>query len=370
LKIAINSRIFLEKGTGVPNYVAQLYRACLKLDRANEYVFFQPNRSRTIGETQVVAAPEGLAGAAWFDSVRVNKLICKNRPNIFHGPSHILPLSKQRGVKYVVTIHDLSFLVLPHQYDWKHRLYYGWRVASSVKMADMVVADSHNTKRDIIHYYQIPPERIQVVHLGVAEKFLRTTAARKERVVADKYFLSITTHPKRKNILGAIKAFAQFAVGHDVKYVIAGLMAETHRQELLGLAEQLGIKDRVLLFGYADDEQLVRLYQNAEFTLYPSFYEGFGLPVVEAMACGCPVITSNTSSLPEIMPDAEGLVNPYDLDDMAAKMQRMLELSPEEHRRISEKNQRHSRNFTWEKTAGQMIEIFEALNRESTKKTE
>ena len=117
-----------------------------------------------------------------------------------------------------------------------------------------------------------------------------------------------------------------------------------------------------MLFGYADDHQLINLYRNAEFLIYPSFYEGFGLPVVEAMACGCPVIASNASSLPEIMPDDEWLVDPYNPADMADKMQRMLALSPDRRHEIVEKNQKHARNFTWEKTASRMIEIFEGLH--------
>jgi glycosyltransferase involved in cell wall biosynthesis len=353
--------MFLEKGTGVPNYVANLYQACLKLDSTNQYVFFQPNRSRTIGDTQVLAARAGLAGAAWFDSVQVQKLIHRNHPDIFHGPSHILPLRKLPGVKYVVTIHDLAFKVMPQLYGWQHRLYYGWQVPRSLKMADVIVADSHNTKKDIIHYYQVQPERIQVVHLGVAGQFSKTAESRRPRVVANKYFLSVTTHPRRKNVLGALQAFATFAAQSDAQYVVAGMMGEIQRQEFLTLADQLGVRNKVRLFGYADDQQLVSLYQNAEFTLYPSFYEGFGLPVVEAMACGCPVIAANTSSLPEIVPDAEWLVDPYDLMAMAECMQRMLALSPAQRQALAVKSRNHAQKFTWEKAAREMIAIYSQL---------
>jgi len=354
--------MFLEKGTGVPNYIACLYQACLRIDPANQYIFFQPDRSRTLGDTKTAFAPAGLAGAAWFDTVQAQKLIREQRPDIFHGPSHILPWRKQPGVKYIVTVHDLAFRVLPEQYEWRHRLYYGWQVARSLRMADLVVADSHNTRRDVLHFYPIPPERVVVVHLGVADQFFRAADARPPRAVAEKYFLSVTTHPRRKNVLGALKAFATSAPQTDASYVVAGLMREPQQREFLALADQLGVRNRVRLFGYADDSQLVSLYQNAEFTLYPSFYEGFGLPVVEAMACGCPVIASNTSSLPEIMPDAEWMVNPHDLNDIAIKMRRMLALSPEERRRIGEQNRQHAQFFTWEKAARRMIALFDSLS--------
>jgi glycosyltransferase involved in cell wall biosynthesis len=247
------------------------------------------------------------------------------------------------------------------------RAYYGWQIPRSLKMADVIVADSHNTKKDIIRFYNIPSDKIEVVHLGAGEQFLKAPESYRKRLVQEKYFFSITTHPARKNILGALKAFATFAKQSNLKYLIAGLMGEQQRRELCAYADKLGIGGKVMLFGYADDEQLISLYQNAEFLIYPSFYEGFGLPLVEAMACGCPVLASNASSLPEVMPDSEWLVNPHDAADMAGKMQQMLAVSPCERQAIIIKNQHHVKNFTWEKSARQMIDIFERLGHQPAK---
>jgi glycosyltransferase involved in cell wall biosynthesis len=360
--------MILEKGTGVPNYVAHLYRKCLEMDPANQYVFFQPDRSRTLGVTQVARTPRGLLGAAWFDCLRVQRLIRRANLDVFHGPSHFLPLRKFAGIKYVVTVHDLAFRVMPEQYDWKHRWYFGWQLARSLKMADAIAADSHNTKKDIIRFYGIPEERIRVVHLGVAEQFLHAAGSPPERLIPNRYFFSVTTHPTRKNVLGVLKAFATFAGQSQVKYVIAGVINEQQRQELFACADRLGVRDKVVLFGYADDNQLINLYRNAEFLAYPSFYEGFGLPVVEAMACGCPVIVSNASSLPELMPDGEWLVDPYNPADMAARMQHMLALPADQRHGIIEKNQKHARNFMWDKTAYGMIKIFEELCSDRSKR--
>jgi glycosyltransferase involved in cell wall biosynthesis len=357
--------MFLEKGTGVPNYVAHLFRKCLETDPDNQYVFFQPSVARTIGQTEIAPTRPGLLGAAWFDGWRVQKLIRRTKPDVFHGPSHILPLWKISGVKYAVTIHDLAFRAIPSHWGWLMRAYYGWQIPRSLKMADVIVADSHNTKKDIIRFYGIPSEKIEVVHLGAGEQFLNAGGVPRERLLPEKYFFSITTHPARKNILGALKAFALLAEQSDLKYLIAGLMGEPQRQELCACADKLGIGDKVVLFGYADDEQLISLYQNAEFLIYPSFYEGFGLPLVEAMACGCPVIASNASSLPEVMPDSEWLVDPHDADDMAGKMRRMLALSAAERQALIEKNRHHVQNFTWEKSALRMRKIFESLGRKS-----
>jgi glycosyltransferase involved in cell wall biosynthesis len=235
-------------------------------------------------------------------------------------------------------------------------------------MADAIAADSHNTKKDIIRFYGIPEERIRVVQLGVAEQFLQAAGSPAERLIPHRYFFSVTTHPTRKNVLGVLKAFATFAAQSQVKYVIAGVINEQQRQELFACADRLGVRDKVVLFGYADDNQLTNLYRNAEFLAYPSFYEGFGLPVVEAMACGCPVIVSNASSLPELMPDGEWLVDPYNPADMAARMQHMLALPSDQRHGIIEKNQKHARNFMWDKTAYGMIKIFEELGRDRSKR--
>jgi len=354
--------MFLERGTGVPNYVACLYRKCQEIDPANQYLFFQPNASRTLGSTEVAGAPSGLLGAALFDTLRVQRLVRRAKLDIYHGPAHILPLQKSPGVKYVVTVHDLAFRVMPAQYDWKHRWYIGWQISRSLKMADVIAADSHNTKKDIVHFYGTAPERIHVVHLGVGNQFFQAAGRSPERLIADRYFFSVTTHPSRKNVLGALNAFAMFAGRSRLKYVIAGIINEQQQQEFFACADRLGVRGKVVLFGYADDQQLIDLYRNAEFLIYPSFYEGFGLPVVEAMACGCPVIAANASSLPEIMPDAEWLVDPYQPADMAAKMQRMLALSPDQRRKLIETNQSQARNFTWDQTANRMIKIFEGLH--------
>ncbi len=361
MKIGVNSRYILERGTGVPNYVSYLFRKCLELDRANDYVFFQTSDRKTLGKTVVAPTSPGIVGAAQFDCLKVQRLIRESQVQVYHAPAHILPLRRIPGVKYVVTFHDLATRVLPHQYGWQHKLYYRLQIPRSLKLADAIIADSHNTKRDIIKFYGTPAEKIHVVHLGVGDQFIEGAAKVGERIIAEKYFFSITTHPKRKNVLGALRAFAIFASKTPLKYVIAGLIDDTQRQEVVDLAASLGLSNRVQLFGYADDQQLINLYHHAEFLIYPSFYEGFGFPVVEAMACGTPVITSNTSSLTELMLTDEWLVNPADTGDIAAKMQRMIALDPAKRRELIERNAAHARTFTWEKTARQTIAVLEGV---------
>jgi glycosyltransferase involved in cell wall biosynthesis len=361
LNIGVNSRYILERGTGVPNYVAYLYRKLLEVDTTNTYTFLQTNDRKTLGRTLVAPTRPGIAGAAHFDCLKVRGLLREAKSQIYHATAHILPLQRTPGVKYVVTFHDLGTRVLPQQYGWQHKLYYRLLVPRSLQLADAIVADSHNTKRDILRFYGTPEHKVSVVHLGVGPQFLDGANQQGERIIPEKYFFSITTHPKRKNVLGALRAFATFADKTTLKYVIAGLIDDTQRQEVIDLATSLGLSNRVQLFGYADDQQLINLYRHAEFLIYPSFYEGFGFPVVEAMACGCPVITSNTSSLPELMLTDEWLVNPADTGDIAAKMQQMIQLAPERRAALIAQNIAHARTFTWEKAAREMMAVFASV---------
>ncbi|HLP76031.1 MAG TPA: glycosyltransferase family 1 protein [Candidatus Paceibacterota bacterium] len=363
LRIGVNSRFILEKGTGVPNYIISLFKKCLETDRRNEYVFLQPHDSRTLGQTLTAPTRPGMAGAALFDSLRVRKLIKAANVNVFHAPAHILPLGRISGVKYVLTIHDLATRVLPEQYGLLHRWYYRIQLPRSLRLADAIIADSHSTKNDIMRFYRIPENRIHVVHLGVADYIQQAMQNPGKRLIAEKYFFSVATHPKRKNVLGTLTAFAAIAGRSDVKFVIAGVIGEQQRQELLAHAAQLGLTERIVLFGYADDQQLVNLYRFAECLTYASFYEGFGFPVVEAMACGCPVITSRISSMPEIVPDTDWLVDPYNTPEITRKMEKILALSPSDRQQLISRNQQHAKSFTWERAARQTINVFEQVTR-------
>ena len=174
--------------------------------------------------------------------------------------------------------------------------------------------------------------------LGAADHFLKGGGMARRTFNCGQIFFIGDDSSDAKSMLGAWEAFARFAAGSDLSCVIAGLISERHRRELPACAGRLGIRQKTRLFGHADDHPLINLHRNAEFLACPSFHEGFGLPVVEAMACGCPVMVSNASSLPELMPDDEWLVDPRNPADMAGKMQRQLALTMARRRELIETN--------------------------------
>lgn len=361
MKIGVNSRIFQNGETGIPYFIRHLYTNLAEIDKKNEYIFFQTNNKKNLGTTKIASAPDNILGNAFFDNFLIDRLIVRDKIDIFHGPAHILPAIKRKYTKYVVTIHDLSFLIFPDQYSRIFTLYYREAVRHSLKNADAIVADSVSTKNDIVSFYAIDESRIKVIPLGVSSYFLQPAEGVSARLIEEAYFFSLTTHPKRKNIYSVLEVLAQSKKLHGLKYVIAGLIPDAYLQELKKDISRLGLNKKVLLFGYATEEQLRNLYRHAAFFIYPSFYEGFGFPILESMVCQTPVIASGTSSMREIMPQPEWCINPSDLDDIQHKMEKMLEITQEERNEIILLNFDFAKTFCWEETASQYLELYEEL---------
>jgi glycosyltransferase involved in cell wall biosynthesis len=359
IKVGINSRIYQQTGTGIPYFIKCLYEKLIEDKTYLSFIFFQTNLSKSIGVTKLFKSPNNGLFAALFDLFLVIFLIKKEKIDIFHGPSSILPFFRVKGVKYILTIHDLSFLIFPENHSVFFKIYYKYGIKRSLRNADCIVADSENTKEDIVRFYNVPEEKIRVVYLGVNELFLKEI--KNERVIKEDYFFSLTTHPKRKNIISVLEVMSKNNEIKKYKYVIAGLIGANQLVELKDKILKLGLIDNVVVLGYVDEVQLVNLYKNAKFLIYPSFYEGFGFPVLEAMICKCPIITSNNSSLKEITPNSNWLVDPHSLDDISDKIMKMIKLGERERVELINNNYNFSRHFTWSKTVSEYHKLFEYL---------
>jgi len=362
MKIGINSRIFQISYSGISYYTKGLYLELQKIDKKNEYIFFQTDKSKKLGRTKVAKIMNNIIGAFLFDNILVRNLCKRNGIDILHGPANILPFFRKKNLKYIVTIHDLAFLANTFQGDNKiFLIYYKYFVRRSLNNADVIIADSFSTKKDILKFYKrINENKIKVIHLGINGVFLKTKE-NKKRLIDENYIFSLTTHPKRKNINSVLRAIADNESLRDYKYVIAGIIVGDQKRELKELVRKLNLEEQVVLFGKATEDELVNLYQNAAFFIYPSFYEGFGLPVLEAMSCKCPVITSNNSSLVEVTLDDEWLVDPKDLKSIEDKMIRMVNLSAAERGNLINENYFFSKQFNWNVTAKKMLKIIKEL---------
>ncbi len=235
---------------------------------------------------------------------------CFDNLDVLHLPSPQFPYVRKPNVPVVVTIHDLIPLFMPQFHNWKRAVYFKKVLPWYLRKVDAIVAVSEATKRDIVKYYRISPDKITVVHDALPE-------INYKKVKKEPFILYLGTLEPRKNIEGLIMAFALLkSRGFNKKLVIAGGKGWKYNS-IFNLVKRLRLQNDVIFKGYVTDEEMDSLHGKAALFVYPSFYEGFGLSVLDAMAHGTPVVTSNVSSLPEVVGDAGILVNPYDVHSIA-----------------------------------------------------
>ncbi len=234
----------------------------------------------------------------------------------------------------------------------------------SIKRADIIVADSHSTKRDIINYFGIKEEKIKVVYPGVESRFRPIRNVEEYRLknnLPSKMILNVGTLEPRKNVVTLIRAFKKLKeLGFkNYKLVIAGDKGWLYKQ-IFDEIKSSDLQKEVLFLGIVGDEDLPMLYNCADIFVYPSLYEGFGLPPLEAMACGIPVITSNTSSLPEVIDNAGIMVDPDDVNSLCEAMYNVLK-DKELWHNMSNKGLERSKLFSWKGTAKKILEIYDEV---------
>jgi glycosyltransferase involved in cell wall biosynthesis len=265
------------------------------------------------------------------------------------------------SLSYVTTLQDLSVFKFP-SYHPSHRVKFFGDNFQRTLDSNIIVVPSHSTRKDLMDMFAVPPEKIRVVAHGRNEfyRMIDPTQAHKiaKRYVDKPFILFSGIIEPRKNISNLILAFGLLRKKKDLALVIAGGFG-WHYDSIVNLPRKLGLRD-VLFTGYVSEEDLRGLYNRAQIFIYPSFYEGFGFPPLEAMACGAPVVLSNVSSLPEVGGEAAVYVDPCSVESIAEGMFRLLE-DKALTQAMREGGLERCRNFTWSKTATQMIEIYNEL---------
>jgi len=265
---------------------------------------------------------------------------------------------------FVVTIYDLSFLRYPEAFRPWNRWYLSCFTAHSARRARRVIAISQSTRRDVVTRLKVPAERVTVVYCGADEAFHPLPSAeverfRRERGLPDRFILFLGTLEPRKNLTTLIRAYGRWrqAESNIPKLVIAGGKGWYYDQ-IFAEVERLGLAGVVIFPGYVTQEELPLWYNAADLFVYPSRFEGFGLPVLEAMACGTPVVTTNVASLPEVAGDAALLVSPDDEEQLIEAMRRVLH-DQDLRWEMGVKGQAQAAAFTWERTARQTVAVYE-----------
>ena len=296
---------------------------------------------------------------------------CINKSNIdiLHVPAHyhtqITPFFMNKNLKRILTIHDLTPLLFPETHIKKNAILWNSTLKLIKGKVDTIITDSRSTKMDCIKYLKIPAEKIKVVPLAAGKQYRPSYSLNTIRQelkfrynLKIPFILCVGTLEKRKNIPTLIKAFSKLKkedINH--KLVIIGQQGWKYKN-IFKIIHKLGLNNEIIFTGYVPDEDLVKFYNAADLFVYPSIYEGFGLPPLEAMACGTPVITSNTSSLPEVVGNAGITVNPCETDILTGKMYKVLNNTNLQDK-LSRKGIKRANKFSWDKTARETWKVYE-----------
>jgi glycosyltransferase involved in cell wall biosynthesis len=261
-------------------------------------------------------------------------------------------------------LHDVTFFLVPERYPLTRRLYFQGVTRASARLADALITPSEAVKGDVVRILHVPPERVTAVPEAAAPAYAPVDApdaldrVRRKYRLPERYILSVGSLEPGKNRRRLIAACARLRErGIEHHLVISGQRAWRYEGEL-DVVQQLGLGDRVHVLGFVDEADMAALYSAAELLAFPSLYEGFGLPVLEAMACGTPVITSNVSALPEVAGDAALLVDPADVSALAESMERAL-TDQALRDDLRTRGLERARQFSWERAARETLAVYE-----------
>jgi glycosyltransferase involved in cell wall biosynthesis len=376
MRIGLEGRVLTPHIGGIGRYAIHLIDALLALSIQQypdlEFVIFTaPQTDRTLLEGSRARLCERfrrVKSTLIRSAVLLPVGVRCEHIDVFHGLDQSgIPLFFKAG-KYVVTIHDVIPLVLPWAFSPRHRWILATALARIRKQAEMVIVPSTAVAEDVVNYLHVERERITVIPMGCAPRFqphqepARVVAIRRRYDLPERYVLFVGTLEPRKNVHTLLQAFAHViaATPQDgLRLVIAGGEGWGGEDYLVAV-EALRMHDYVRFTGFVEDDDLPDLYRGALLFVYPSLYEGFGLPVLEAMACGTPVITSNCTSLPEVAGDAALLVDPTQPELLAAAISSVMN-DGALRQALRAKGLARARAFTWDAVAEQTLALYRAI---------
>ena len=372
MKIGFDAKRLFRNAAGLGNYSRTLVHNLAAAYPQHEYRLYSP-KGPNLETAEPFAAnypttyPKGPLKALWRTKGMV-KALRRDGLDVYHGLSHELPMGLQHThIARVVTMHDLIFRRYPATYPALDRKVYDVKFAYACRQAQQVVAISESTKRDIMHYYGTPAEKIAVVYQSCQPEFFEPQEARaahwvfEDYGIPQDYLLSVGTIETRKNLKLVVDAYAQLPDSLRLPWVIVG-RPTAYKDEILKAMRNTGFTSPVIwVEGLHETLALKALYDHAQALVYPSRYEGFGLPVAEALLCGTPVITSTASSLPEAGGPHSRLVDPDDAGGMAKAIDEVLTDRDLRQKMMQEGKAYAQENFSPQNTAAQLMRLYVQL---------
>jgi glycosyltransferase involved in cell wall biosynthesis len=369
MRFAIDATSIPRQMAGAGVYTYNLIRAVAAVDRENEYTVFTKgsafddlNRDEPLFRTVRVSTRSRPARLLW-EQLALPVHLRRRKIDVLHSPHHTAPMVVA-GSRRVITFHDLTFFLLADRYPRSRLLYFRAVSRATARVADALICPSQAVRDDIVRILHVRPEKVHPIAEAAAPEFqpIKDKAAleklRTRYALPERFILNVGSLEPGKNRTTLLKAYAGLRKrGLEQKLVVAGQRAWKYEDDL-ALAEELGIEGDVLFTGYVPPEEMPALYNAADLFVFPSLYEGFGLPVIEAMACGVPVVASNLSAIPEVAGEAALLVDPRDVEQLCDAMERVLRdkrLQGALRRRGLERAQ----GFSWERAARETIAVYQ-----------
>ncbi len=384
------SRAFVRERTGTENYSYKLLEALGKIDSRNRYIVYTRTfkgstlKGKQFGWRKIgwprLWTQGGLAGRSWCDPL-----------DVLFVPAHTLPALRRPGLPTVVTLHGLEYEYLPEYYQFPQKLYLTWSTRYAVKSSTRIIAVSEFTASELVSRLKADPRKIRVIHEGVdTQVYSKSYSDREKHIVLEKlgirkpYLLFVGLVQPRKNLVRLIEAFSRLVKKNiskiskdkitpnvlsdarssvvsdewkDICLVIAGKLGWMY-EEILAAPERFGVKDRVVFTGYVEDKDLPILLKEAGVLVQPSLTEGFGLPVLEAMAAGTPVAAARAGALPEVGGDAAVYFDPTNVWEMADQIIRVL-AGEKLRQELRKKGLARVKQFTWEKAARETLQVLQ-----------
>lgn len=376
MRIGLDGKVLTLRAGGTGRYAINLTRAMLAEAAASrpglEFVIFTgPQTSRAVMDEFRGACDECFLGAK-SSVIRsltlVPAALRRRRIDVFHGMDHVgIPLVGKTG-KYVATVHDVIPLLLPETFTLRHRLVARTALARIRRRVDLAIVPSRAVKDDVVQRLGLSDDRVVVTPEACEPRFRPATAQAIQEAAAryrlpPRYLLAVGVQDPRKNLAALLRAFARLrqsgGVDAELHLVLAGARGGLDAP-LVRTVRSLGLEPVVRFPGFIDDDDLPAVYSGAALFVFPSLYEGFGLPVLEAMACGVPVVASDAASLPEVAGDAAMLVAPRDVDGLAAAIAQGLR-DDGLRKRLRAAGLARARQFSWKTTARQTLDAYASL---------
>jgi glycosyltransferase involved in cell wall biosynthesis len=368
MKIAILADPLDNQNAGIHTYTRELVRSLERFCAENEIIIIRSKKKNDFPHLKQIVVPSTKAPIGYHSIVRlflaIPRLLRKEKVDIVFEPAHFGPFNLPKRIKRVTMIHDLTPIILSDFHRFHSQLLQKIFLKRIMRKADLILANSTNTEKDIHKVYPFTKNKTKRILLGKDDSFTANAnkdILRKLNILPEQYFLFVGTIEPRKNLVVLLKAFEAFKnkTQSDYKLVITGQKGWKSDSFFKELNKHPNRKD-IVLSGFVSNEELRSLYTHALAFVYPSIYEGFGLPILEAMSCGTPVIAANNSSLPEVGGDAAMYFETKDLLDLASKMELFYD-NPKLKAALSLKSLAQASKFSWETYAEEFIDTLENL---------